>query len=118
MTQRRPIARPTRSRYRKGEALIFGSHFMHSTEPGASAGGADAPQVYLCFTFGSDKREIWPHIAPTISGYQSRMLCDHSGQLQLTELGKFIEQGGIEQEERLAEEERRTAEARRAPAAG
>lgn len=89
-----------RYRYKTGEALIFGSHFMHSTEPGRSADGG--PQVYLCFTFGSDKARHWPAIAPTISGYQSRFLSDHEGQMRLTELGRFIDEGGIEEEERLA----------------
>ena len=41
-------------RYEEGEAILFGSHFMHSTEPGAARRGAAAPHAFLCFTFGSD----------------------------------------------------------------
>mmetsp|Transcript_7980 Transcript_7980/g.24947 ORF Transcript_7980/g.24947 Transcript_7980/m.24947 type:complete len:315 (+) Transcript_7980:94-1038(+) len=79
-------------RYRLGEAIVFGSHFYHSTEPGASAGGAAAPHVYLCFTFGSDRAAFFEeHIAPTISGYQSRLLVAADGSVRLTELGRHLE---------------------------
>ena len=64
--------------YRKGEAIVFGSHFSHSTEPGRPA--ADAPQVYLCFTFGSDKAEHWPSVFASC-GYQARVLAGPDGRL-------------------------------------
>ena len=53
---------PRQYAYRKGEAIVFGASFVHSTEPGAAADPA-APHVYLCFTFGTDKPEHWPAIA-------------------------------------------------------
>ena len=65
--------------YHKGKAIVFGAHFSHSTEPGRSA-SIDAPQVYLCFTFGSDKTEHWPGIFESC-GYQARVLARHDGQL-------------------------------------
>ena len=59
-------------RYRKGEAIIFSSHFRHSTEPGCSVEEDNAPQVYLCFTFGTDKQELYERVvAPTISGCEA-----------------------------------------------
>lgn len=76
-------------RYTTDEALVFSSYFKHSTEPGRSAEG-EGPHVFLCFTFGSDKPTLWPHITPTISGYQSRILFDNEGTEQLTELGKYM----------------------------
>ena len=78
-------------RYKKGEAIVFASHFYHSTEPGSSVEVDGAPHVYLCFTFGTDKQEIYERtIAPTISGYQSRILVDAAGDMQLTELGRYL----------------------------
>jgi hypothetical protein len=44
--------------YRRGEAILFGDNFVHSTRPGRS----DEPVVLLCFQFGSDKMKYWPGI--------------------------------------------------------
>ena len=52
---------------------------------------AGRPQVYLCCTFGSDKARVWPDIAPTISGYQSRILVAADGSVRLTEIGEYLE---------------------------
>ena len=43
-------------RYEEGEAILFGSHFMHSTEPGRARRGAAEPHAFLCFTFGRGSR--------------------------------------------------------------
>jgi hypothetical protein len=51
--------------YREGEALIFGDHFLHSTQPGASP----EPTALLSFTFGTDRMEDWPAIRKT-AGFQ------------------------------------------------
>ena len=81
-------------RYRAGEAICFSSHFVHSTEPGRSLSrevdGTVRPHVFLCFTFGSDKEEHWPVIAPTINGYQSRFLHRFDGRSELTEIGRYL----------------------------
>ena len=69
--------------YRKGEAIVFGASFVHSTEPG-TAGDPQKPHVYLCFTFGTDKPEHWPAIAQTIDGYQSRVLTRPDGSMVLS----------------------------------
>ena len=80
-------------RYRTGEAICFSSHFVHSTEPGRSAPDSNGrPHVFLCFTFGSDKEEHWPIIAPTINGYQSRFLHRYDGESELTEIGKYLQE--------------------------
>ena len=79
-------------RYEEGEAILFGSHFMHSTEPGAARRGAAAPHAFLCFTFGSDDLGFYEeHVAPTISGYQSRILVAADGSVRLTEIGEYLE---------------------------
>lgn len=80
-------------RYRAGEAICFASRFVHSTEPGraaADSAGRRRPHVFLCYTFGSDKQEHWPAIAPTINGYQSRFLHRYDGQSELTEIGNYL----------------------------
>jgi hypothetical protein len=48
--------------YRRGEGILFGDDFVHSTKPGRS----DEPVVLLCFQFGSDKMEYWPAILPQL----------------------------------------------------
>ena len=79
-------------RYEEGEAILFGSHFMHSTEPGTARRGAAAPHAFLCFTFGSDDLGFYEeHVAPTISGYQSRILVAADGSVRLTEIGEYLE---------------------------
>lgn len=77
-------------RYRRGEAIVFSSKFIHSTEPGQALGGHRTPHAFLCFTFGTDKREHWDTILPTIGGYQSRFLCQWNGEFALTEIGKYL----------------------------
>mmetsp|Transcript_62013 Transcript_62013/g.181224 ORF Transcript_62013/g.181224 Transcript_62013/m.181224 type:complete len:362 (-) Transcript_62013:14-1099(-) len=72
--------------YRRGEALVFGAGFEHSTEPGESA----EPRAFLCFTFGTDREELWPSIAKTV-GRQSRLVRRPCGQFSLTHLGRLIE---------------------------
>ena len=64
--------------YTFGKALVFGSGFRHSTEPGRAAAGA-SPHAYLCFTFGSDMPEHWPLIAQTVDGDQSRVIAPPGG---------------------------------------
>ena len=93
-----------RYRYRPEEAVVFTSRFYHSTEPGVALGGAAQPHAFLCFTFGSDKVEHWPTIAPTISGYQSRVLRRWDGSFALTEIGEYLrdqEEGGGSAEDPL-----------------
>ena len=79
-------------RYNTDEAIVFSSHFVHSTEPGRSVD--DRPHVFLCFTFGSDKECHWPVIAPTINGYQSRFLHRYDGVSELTQIGVYLDEGG------------------------
>ena len=81
---------PKQYRYRRGEALTFSSRFVHSTEPGAAAGGHRYPHAFLCFTFGTDKAKHWDTIEPTIGGYQSRFLCRYDGKFELTEIGRHL----------------------------
>lgn len=61
--------------YQRGEAILFGDRFSHSTKPGRS----DEPVVLLCFEFGTDKMEHWDKIYRTI-GTQALMLCRPDGQ--------------------------------------
>jgi len=72
--------------YFPGEAIVLGGGFWHSTEPG----WAPEPRAFLCFTFGTDREELWPSIAKTLDSYQSRILCRPGGQMQLTTLGKNL----------------------------
>lgn len=77
-----------RHKYQKGRAIVFGSGFVHSTEPGAAADGEC--HSYLCFTFGTDDMEAWPDITSTI-GTQSRLFIQPSGELVFSEFGKDLE---------------------------
>jgi hypothetical protein len=77
--------------YQKGRAVVFGSGFWHSTEIGSSA-SVDVPNVYLCFTFGTDRLDKWGAIAATIGTYQSRMIRLPDGNLGLTELGQYLQE--------------------------
>ena len=63
--------------YRRGEAIIFGDHFNHSTKPGSS----DRPVALLSFTFGSDRMEHWDRISRT-AGYQSALVRLPDGSFQ------------------------------------
>ena len=77
-------------RYRRGEAMCFGSDFMHSTEPGSASAADGGPHVYLCFTFGTDRNEYWPHIYETQGSYASRVVRKPDGEPVLTDLGQFL----------------------------
>ena len=44
--------------YKRGEAIIFGDLFCHSTKPGRS----DEPVALLGFQFGSDRMEVWDQV--------------------------------------------------------
>ena len=75
--------------YRRGKALVFGSGFRHSTEPGRSR-DPSRPHAYLSFTFGTDRPEHWPMISQTIDS-QSRVLARPDGALVLSALGERLE---------------------------
>ena len=72
----------------QGAGVVFGSRFVHSTEPGAAKDGE--MHGYLCFTFGTDEAAAWPQIAKTIDT-QSRILLRPDGALRLSRLGEGIE---------------------------
>eukprot|EP00418_Pyrodinium_bahamense_P030391 CAMPEP_0179136156 /NCGR_PEP_ID=MMETSP0796-20121207/64865_1 /TAXON_ID=73915 /ORGANISM="Pyrodinium bahamense, Strain pbaha01" /LENGTH=122 /DNA_ID=CAMNT_0020835219 /DNA_START=272 /DNA_END=640 /DNA_ORIENTATION=- len=65
--------------YRHGEAIVFGSGFEHSTEPGES----ETPLAFLGFTFGTDRQDMWPYISRTV-GLTRRFVCNASGQFEQT----------------------------------
>ena len=71
--------------YSKGKAIVFGSHFLHSTEPGRGRDGET--HAFLCFTFGTDDEASWPAIARTLDS-QSRIVRHPNGELCLTALGE------------------------------
>ena len=73
--------------YHKGRAMVFGSGFEHSTEPGKGRDGQT--HVYLCFTFGTDRQEQWPEISKTLST-QSRIVQQPDGELRLSAIGEQI----------------------------
>jgi hypothetical protein len=50
-------------RYRTGEGIVFGDHFVHSTKPGTS----DEPVALLCFEFGTDRMEHWDKVYGSIN---------------------------------------------------
>jgi len=86
-----------RYRYRLGQAIVFGSAFAHSTEPGTAAAGQGA-HAYLCFAFGSNRAEHWPIIAETVDGNQARQISRPSQPggatlLTLSKLGRKLEEG-------------------------
>ena len=63
-------------RYAVGDAIVFGDHFYHSTQPYDRAGRA---RVLVSMTFGTDKLKDWPLLEQTI-GEQSNYLvlpCGH-----------------------------------------
>jgi len=63
-------------RYKLDEAIIFGDHFSHTTQPYAKTASL---RVLLSLTFGTDKIEHWPILGKTI-GAQSQYLilpCGH-----------------------------------------
>lgn len=63
--------------YRRGEAILFGDHFMHSTRPGRS----DRPMALLCFTFGTDRMDDWHRIRAT-AAYQGELVRRPDGQFE------------------------------------
>jgi hypothetical protein len=71
--------------YKKGEALIFGDDFVHSTKPGTS----DEPVVLLCFNFGTDKMEHWDRIERT-AARQGLLICRPDGQFQRIPVSKRL----------------------------
>ena len=63
--------------YRRGEAIVLGDHFSHSTKPGTS----DEPVALLSFTFGTDRMEHWDSISRT-AGHQSALFRLPDGRFQ------------------------------------
>ena len=47
-------------RYRKGKAILFGSDFLHSTEPFKS----EQKFIFLCFTFGTNAVSLYTSPSP------------------------------------------------------
>ena len=76
--------------YKAGEAIVFSSKFVHSTEPGCAVDGSGRPHAFLCWTFGSDKEEHWVAIEPTIGGYQSRFMRTYDNKFKLTDIGRYL----------------------------
>jgi hypothetical protein len=50
-------------KYRTGNAIAFGSHFYHSTQPFSS----ETPSIFLCFTYGVRDRNYWQLISETVA---------------------------------------------------
>lgn len=63
-------------RYRRGEAIVFGPGFMHSTEPYETH---DEYRILLSMTLGSDKWEHWPLLERNIAeqSYYFARPCGH-----------------------------------------
>ena len=78
-------------------AVVFGSGFHHSTEPGCGVDGE--VHGYLCFTFGTDEEEAWPEIGKTLDT-QSRVVVHPNGELMLSQLGEGIEAAMREYQQR------------------
>ena len=105
-----------RYEYKKGKAIVFGSEFVHSTEPG-SAGDGREPHAYLSFTFGSDDEALWPLVASAVvDSDQSRILASANGTMVLSALGEAMRDA--ENPELMAERAReaKAAEAKAAEA--
>ena len=64
-------------RYKMGEAIVFGDHFLHSTPPGTS----DPPFTLLVFNFGTDRMEHWQKIIKTV-GEQCGLLRRPDGEFE------------------------------------
>jgi hypothetical protein len=62
--------------YKRGKAIVFSSRFRHATQPGKAA---NAPHVYLCFVFGTDRTFHWPAIVQALEYLQSRMIARPDG---------------------------------------
>jgi hypothetical protein len=63
--------------YRRGEALLFGDNFFHSTQPGRST----RPTALLSFNLGTDRMEHWPAIRKT-AGVQGGIVRRPDGVLE------------------------------------
>ena len=74
--------------YRRGEAIMFGDNFRHSTQPGQS----DEPVALLCFEFGTDRMEHWPQILKTL-GYQAHLLRRPDGEFEINRRSAVSPQG-------------------------
>lgn len=61
--------------YKRGEAIVFGDHFLHSTPPGR----ADPPFSLLVLYFGTDKIKHWGKLLRT-QGRQAALLKRPDGQ--------------------------------------
>lgn len=83
-------SKPRQYRYKRGEAICFGSHFRHTTEPGHASDADGGLHAYLCFTFGSDKEQYWPLIYETMGTYGSRTIRSPRGETVLTEMGRHL----------------------------
>lgn len=51
-------------RYRLGEAILVGDHFMHSTEPYSRSSNV---RILISMTFGTDKLKYWDVLQKTIA---------------------------------------------------
>ena len=71
--------------YRRGQAIIFGDHFSHSTMPGRS----ENPVALLCFNFGTDKMEHWPRLQRT-TAYQGELVRRPDGEFERRAQGQLI----------------------------
>jgi hypothetical protein len=56
--------------YQLDRALVFGELFEHAT----AQCEVEVPDVFLCFTFGTDKHRYWPRIWPCVRA-DSRLVC-------------------------------------------
>lgn len=56
-------------RYKRGECIVFGDSFVHSTQP-----YENKEVTFLCFTFGSDKKKYWKNIFKCIGEQQARIM--------------------------------------------
>mmetsp|Transcript_156850 Transcript_156850/g.481120 ORF Transcript_156850/g.481120 Transcript_156850/m.481120 type:complete len:356 (-) Transcript_156850:69-1136(-) len=72
--------------YRRGEGIVFGAGFLHSSEPGESS----EPWAFLCFYFGTDRQELWPSISKGLTS-QTGFVCRPDGRFMRTELGRMVE---------------------------
>jgi len=81
-----------RYEYKRGKAIVFGSHFLHGTEAGRSHEAEERPHVYLSFVFGSDDERRWPDLRPSLDWSQSRLLMHPNGTLGLSMLGRRLAQ--------------------------
>lgn len=57
--------------YHLNEAVIFGDHFMHSTQPYPKT---DSLRVMLSLTFGTDKMTYWDALKKTIAGQSEHLM--------------------------------------------